>query len=123
MTIEDRILKRNTVFPRSRKEREESLDGQRYDKFLQICERLQERVDLSSIYCSTYSKVFELVENKNVDISDIVSDAEYADFKQALLEDKVQNCPQLGKKPDKTYDLRNPEDYAAYMEKRRANRR
>lgn len=104
-------------------EREESSGSQRYDKFLQVCERLQERVDLSGIYCSTYSKVFELVENKNVDISDIVSDTEYTDFKQALLEDKVQNCPQLGKKPDKIYDLRNPEDYAAYMEKRRANRR
>lgn len=89
--------------------------GQRYQKFLQICDRLQKTVDLSDIYCSTYEKVFELIEQHHVDITDIISENEYGNFKDAMLKSRVRCCPTLGKDPERIYDLNNGKDRLDYM--------
>ena len=89
--------------------------GKRYQKFLQICNRLQKTVDLSDIYCSTYEKVFELIEQHHVDITDIVPENEYGNFKDTMLKSRVRCCPTLGKDPERIYDLNNKQDRLDYM--------
>lgn len=118
MTLKERLLKKKSLPTGAgitAEEYSKTPDGIRYEKFLDICDRLTATVDLSEIHCSTYVEVFTLIEQYNVDISDIVTTEEYVEFKNAMITSKVQCCFPLGKLPDKVYDFNKEEDRIEYL--------
>ena len=126
MTLKERLLKQKSIPTGAgitAEEYSKTPDGIRYEKFLDICDRLTATVDLSEIHCSTYAEVFALIEEYNVNISDIVATEEYVEFKNAMITSKVQCCFPLGKLPDKVYDLNNVDDYIAYTKLCKEERR
>lgn len=123
MTLKEKILNtRPTITKEDLERAADSPKAKQYSKFLDICERLEMSVNLSNIHCSTYKEVFELIEKHHVDISDIISDENYDDYKNMILNMKSKRCPSLGKLSDKIYDLNNPEDYEAYLNKQNEKR-
>lgn len=115
MTLKEKVLNRKPSFTKEEIEAiRNSPEIKRYDKFLDICERLQENVDLSDIECNTYQDAFDLVEKYNVYIFDIVPKDEWDQFKKYMMEDKAKCAPMIGKDPDRIYDLSKPEDYIEY---------
>ena len=116
MTLKERILNSKPSITKEDLEiQRNSEDAKRYDDFLKICKRLQNQINLSDIYCSTYDKVFELIEEYKIEISDIVPKEKYSQYKKLMLESGAQLCPTLGKDPDKIYDFSKEEDRLEYM--------
>lgn len=52
-----------------------------------------------------------------------MSSEEYSEYKMLLFEDDSQMPPLIGKKPNKIYDLRNPDDYIEFVTKQREENR
>lgn len=116
MTLKDRILERDrhdmvqkmlNVYVNSPEGKERS---ERYDKFLDVCDRLQNSVDLSNTECGTYQEVFDNIEKNNVDISDIIPKEKYEEFKRLMINDRIQCCPSIGKAPEKLRGLQGDDD-------------
>lgn len=72
-------------------------DAAYYASFLYICENLRETVDLSNIRCHTPNKVFELVDEYEVDISNILDKDAWEKMKRVGQELWKDSCPELGK--------------------------
>ena len=72
--------------------------------------------NIEDICCTTRKDIFEEIESRNIDVSDIVARDKYPEFKRLLLTDRVQCCPLIGRNPPKIYDLTKIDDYIAYTE-------
>lgn len=110
MTLKEKVLNRKNI--------EYATDiksEKQYDDFLTICERLQKTIDLSNIDCNSYADVFLLIEKYNINITDIISDEKYEDFKNDMINDKAQCCPILGKRSKILYDSNNENDMINYL--------
>lgn len=119
MTLKERIIKE--CKHRDIKKELESVRDEKSDKindvFFGLCEHLRDNVDLHDVDCSTYAKIFQAIEDKHIDISKIIKPYDYQTFKKEMLMEPIQLPMDIGKKPDKIYDLRNEDDYIEYMEK------
>lgn len=101
MTLKEKILKESAM----RKKNERTPDKKselEYDLFLKICENVDKYIfDMNmNIECNTYEEVFNAIENYHIDISNIIKDGEYENFKQNMLSDRAQWCPHVGKNND-----------------------
>lgn len=68
-----------------------------YHDFLYVCRVLRENVDLSKIECHTPNKVFELIDEYGVDISDIIEEDQWEKMKKIGQESWKDRCPEIGK--------------------------
>ena len=121
MTLKERVMK-ECGHRDIKKELEEARKGEDYKlsiKVLDVCEYLDTCMDLHDIDCSSYEKVFDLIEKNNIDISNMIKPYEYNDFKTTVLSDNVRMTTGIGKRPDRIYDLNNEEDRIEYIKKTR----
>ena len=119
MTLKEKILNRKrTITKQDRDNYLQTKDAKDYDLFLNICERVVATIDCSKLKCDTYSEVFDIIDTYHISVFDIVSEQEWNDFKNSMLNSKTQCCPTLGREPNKIYDLTNVEDYMEYSKMR-----
>lgn len=96
--------------------------GKRYQIFLSIIERLEQNVNIEDICCGTREEIFDEIEKRRIDISDIIPANEYLNYKNIMLSDRVQTCPHIGRRREKVYDLSNIDDYKEFEKKCREER-
>lgn len=115
MTLKERLLSEKPVFSKEDFEKAmNSKDAAMYDKFLDICERLEKNID-DNTCCTKSEDVFNEIEKRNIYIFDIISKRCYDELKKYILESKVQSCPIIGKEPGCALDLNKYEDCLEYM--------
>lgn len=116
MTLKERLMSEpKSTLGKNCKEYFESEEGKNYDKFLDICNRLEKYIINENVSYGTYAEVFGAIEKRNIDISDIVPKNEYNKFKERMLSDDVQVCLTVGKQREPKYDLTKEEDRIKYM--------
>lgn len=103
MRLRDRVVNRQyktVVTKESMTKQIESAKAKRYSSFLKIINRLIENLDdYDNVYYHTSEDVFNEIEKRKIDVSDIVSDSDYTSFKQQILDDNV-SCPCIGNAPE-----------------------
>lgn len=115
MTLKEKVLNRKPLPKRTSENSIEKLQREiRYDKFLDICERIEKTISPDKIACNTFKDVFDLVEKYNIRIFDIIPEGEWDQFKKDMLKSRAQYVPMMGKCPDRVFDLSKPEDYIEY---------
>lgn len=63
MTLKERILNRKPSVTKEELERMNNSElMKRYDKFIDICEKLEETMDISEVYFETCQDVFDFIE-------------------------------------------------------------
>lgn len=99
MRLRDRVANRKhktAVTKESMAKQMESAKAKRYGSFLRIINRLVENLDdYEDVYYHTSEEIFNEIEKRKIDISDIILNADYALFKQQILNDNV-SCPCVG---------------------------
>lgn len=107
------MITRNDIEKRKNSER-----GKRYEKFLDICDILYDSINEEKEYYSTCKDIFKAVEEKHLDILNIISNDEYEDFKVKALKDDFF-CPCIGNPPEPKYDISTSEGYLAFCKDHR----
>ena len=118
MRLKDEVMnrKRRIMIPHEGTQKQTNLEkSERYDLFLQIRDRLARNIkNYDGVYYSTCEEVFDEIEKRNIDVSDIVDAGEYVEFKKQIIEDDVM-CPYIGKLPDSKLRQATPDEYQAYL--------
>lgn len=116
MTLKERLLSQPLSPTHKMKiELNKEKDDKQYQLFLRICDRLKSHIAGENISCNTYEKIFNTIESRRIDISDIISKEEYESFKKDMLKRKFQWCPQINDKESK-YDLTKEEDRIRFID-------
>lgn len=112
MALKEKILKESEIRKNTKNiyTNEQLRSKKQRELFLEICERVEEKIDCSEIPINSCKDVFTVLENNNLYIGDIVSKNDYEDFKKFIITSKNQYCPIIGKKPDKIYNFGKEED-------------
>lgn len=117
MTLKERLLSMPQSVTKEEFEKElMSEDIKNYNIFLKICERLEEYIIGEDVSYGTYKEIFDAIEDRNIDISNIVSNKQYDAFKRYILSQKVQCCPTVGKQKTPKYDLSNEEGRLRFID-------
>lgn len=106
-------MRRKRIANAKRYEEEEKKD----DMLWKIIERLVATVDLSDEECDTYEQIFDCVEKYNIDVSDIIQEYDYEEFKNGFINSRIQWHFGLGKNTRKSYDFHNIDDVLEYEKK------
>lgn len=118
MRLKDEVVnrKRRIMIPREETQKQANSEkSKRYDLFLQIRDRLARNIkDYDDVYYSTCEEIFDEIEKRNIDVSDIVDMSTYDEFKKRILEDDVL-CPYIGKLPDSKLRQATPDEYQKYL--------
>lgn len=118
MRLKDEIANRKhrIMIPHKETQKQVNLEkSKRYDLFLRIRDRLARNIkNYDGVYYSACEEIFDEIEKRNIDVSDIVDIIEYAEFKKQILEDDVM-CPYIGKLPDSKLRQATPDEYQTYL--------
>lgn len=117
MRLKDEIVnrKRRTMIPHKGTQKANLEKNKRYDLFLQIRDRLARNIkNYNNVYYSTCEEIFDEIEKRNIDVSDIVDVGEYVEFKKQIIEYDVMR-PYIGKLPDSKLRQATPDEYQAYL--------
>lgn len=119
MRLRDRVANRKyktAVTKESMAKQMESAKAKRYGSFLKIINRLVENLDdYDDVYYHTSEEVFNEIENRKINISDIIPNADYASFKQQILNDNV-SCPCIGNATESQRQQKTGnEEYVKYL--------
>lgn len=118
MRLKDEVMnrKRRIMIPHEGTQKQTNLEkSERYDLFLQIRDRLARNIkNYDGVYYSTCEEIFDEIEKRNINVSDIVDAGEYVEFKKQIIEDDVM-CPYIGKLPDSKLRQATPDEYQAYL--------
>lgn len=110
MTLKERISKYKNPMTKEKVDAAmNSPEIKLYGLFLKICERLENNID-DETSCNTYEEVFNEIEKRNINVSDIIPKEKYDEFKKTMSNDKAQSCPHIGKEPDRIYNLGKEKD-------------
>ena len=83
-----------------------------YDLFIQMCKVVYVNMEKGEYY-QTCEDVFNGIERKHLDVSNIVSQENYEEFKRKLLNDGCGGI-EMGEVPPPKYDTRTGEGMSAY---------
>lgn len=118
MRLKNEVMNRKhrIMIPHERTQKQSNLEkSKRYDLFLQIRDRLARNIkNYDGVYYSTCEEIFDEIEKRNINVSDIVDAGEYVEFKKQIIEDDVM-CPYIGKLPDSKLRQATPDEYQAYL--------
>lgn len=83
-----------------------------YEKYVDMC-TIVAKVLKKGEYCRTCEDLFNMIENKHLDVSSIVPNNEYEEFKRRLL---AEDCGgmEIGDVPKPKYDMNTAEGHMAY---------
>lgn len=77
--------------------------------FFDILEHIEKQIDVSDKIIKTYSDVFSLIEENNLNISSFIQPYDYNTYKAYMLDERVIIEPYIGKKEEVQYDWRTDE--------------
>lgn len=116
MALKEKILReRNEKKYKKTYTQEQLYHKKQRGLFLEICERIEEKIDCSEIIINSCEDVFIILEKNNLYIDDIIPKNDYENFKKFITTSKNQYCPISGKNPDKIYDFGKEEDRLEFL--------
>lgn len=86
--------------------------GEAYEKFLDICDILASNLEDGEYY-ETCEEIFNGIERKELDVSNIVTSEEYQKLKRSLIESRCGGVP-IGDVPTPKYNTKTAEGCVAF---------
>lgn len=118
MRLKDEVMNRKNrtaITHESIQKRLNSPKMKQYDLFLQIVDRLVQNIsDDEDIYCHKSMEIFNEIEKRHIDISDIIDPNMYNTFKKQIIEYNVV-CPIVGKIPESKQNISDVEKRLTYL--------